>query len=711
MKRGFYFIGENRIGARKMRMPQAIAGFILAYLTPVSVGLTLGLAANTIALGIGYAVTAAGAFLLNKALQEKPASPKPSDVQSNIKQEISPRRRYYHRNLAGSVIVFGFRRGEKSYLLHYICEGPIEGFVSFRLDSKPVTLDANGFVTTNQYVYKGRSRVQLLTTLGTMLDEPFAELLAAFPELDTPLTPFRHRGCAMVLQIVEQVPQSKLADVYPNNMPTLQVVIDGWREVYDPRSHTFGFSGNAGSCLLTEVADVYGLNPDDEDEINLRSFADFADHCDENVALRGGGTEKRYRCAGMLSLDAENEARLLEIAKICNADVYLDEQGRFAVREKMRSTPGIALRARNGDHLSIQMEGGRSLQQLFNTAKFQYTEPALNYKANEVRWQHAGLLDEDGTEYSDTVSGFLCPSGTQAQRLAKLALYESNPDFIGSLTSGPQALDLIEDYVFTLDLAPEDAFERVACASGVIEYDGEAMTVTSPFVIFREGATDWNPVVDEQNELIVPPDLPSNVDDVLLTVTVAVELQANSAPVLRFSWTAAGGASLPDSYSQQVQVSAADANDWHDASVNQNNNTAIYAPVADGGAYDWQIRNISGGKTFDYQGSSVPVTVVVDQTAPQALISFSASDGSGQFIANFGTANDGHLDTVAVFRVPAGGSLNEGAHEVGRYAVSRGISYALPILSDPGTFDIYARPFNRSSIPGPLAGPDTAIIS
>jgi hypothetical protein len=92
-------------------------------------------------------------------------------------------------------------------------------------------------------------------------------------------------------------------------------------------------------------------------------------------------------------------------------------------------------------------------------------------------------------------------------------------------------------------------------------------------------------------------------------------------------------------------------------------------------------------------------------------VSFSASDGTGQFVANFSTTNDSHLASVAIYKVASGGTLNRAANLVGRYAVAPGISYALPLSSVAGTFDIYAEPFNRSSIAGPLAGPDSATVS
>lgn len=643
-------------------MPQTL-GFLILGLLPNAafaglVGAIGFTGVGTLALGLGLGALYGLAMLIP---QQKPPTPQPSDVQANIRQEISPRRRIYDRYLTGSVIVFGFRRGEKTYVLHYIGEGPIGGYVSFRMDKKPVTLDASGFVQESQYIVRGRSRVQLLTTLGTMTDEPFAELLAAFPELDTPLTPFRHRGCAMVLQIVEQVPAEVLQDVYPNNLPGLQVLIDGFARVFDPRTGTYGLSGNAGCCLLTEMMDVYGYTEASTDWVDFDSFAAFADLCDETVPLKAGGTEKRWRCAGVLQLNAENEARIQEISNICNADVYIDAQGRWAVRAKMRETPAIALRFRNGDHFDVQLEGGRGLQKQFNTALVTYVDPALNYKSNEVRWRHPDLYEEDGTEFTQPVSALLCPSATQAMRIAKLAVFENNPEFVGSLVSGPQGLDLLDDYVFTLDLSPEDDFERVACATGAIEFDQENMTVSASLAIMRAGANDWNPAIDEQIDVVVPTVLPSYVDDVALDVVVTVQLQANSAPVLHFAFDAAGDVTLPDSYSHQVEVSPAGAEEWSAAVVTQRSNTALFGPVADGGSYDWRIRNIASGRTFDWQYSTTAVTVIVDATPPAGLASFSAGGAApylGGVALTFTTANDAHLRTVKIYRKAHGSPLN-----------------------------------------------------
>jgi hypothetical protein len=696
------------------RMPAFLSGLVFSILA--SNALTFGLAGSAFAISaISYGLVAAAAIGLQLATAKKPSTPQPSDVQANIRQPISPRRRIYGRYLTGSVIVFGFRRGDKSYILHYIGEGPIKQYVSFRLDKKPVTLNENGYVTQDQYRYdagSGTSKVQILSTLGLMTDEPFQAILDAFPELDDPLKPFRHRGCAMVLQIVEQVRAEDMQDVYPNNMPNLQVLIDGLDNTYDPRTDDEAFTDNAGVCLLTECMDVYGYTSADVDDVDFDAFAAFADHCDEDVSLKAGGAEKRYRSAGVIYMNAENEDRIKSIASVCNADVFIDRQGRLSVRQKLRSTPSIALRAKNGDHLSVQLEGGRTEQKKFNMIKVSYLDPGLNYKENEVTWRKEDWIEDDGGELVGTLTATMCPSSTQAQRLGALALYEQNPDYVGSLTSGPQALELIEDYCFTLDLSPEDDFERVACATGEIEYDADQASVSTSISIFAEGATDWTPATDEQDQVEIPPVLLAHVDDVTLDVTVTVELMENSAPVLKFSWVAADDGTLPESYSQRVQVSAFGANDWHDATVNQEQHTALYSPVADGGLYSWQIRNIAGGKTFDWQSSTIPVTVVIDTTAPLGLDDPTAANGTGQFFAQFNTLNDSHLSTVAIYKVASGGTLDRETDAVGpRYGVSLGLGYSLLVTSVAGNFDIYMEPFNRSSIAGPLAGPFAVTVS
>jgi hypothetical protein len=672
-----------------------------------AVGATLGGTLLSVGLSLGLSILSG---LLN---QQNAPVPRQSDVQANIRQPLSARRRHHGRVKVGSVIVFGFRRDQKLYILHYIGEGPIEGFVTHFLDNKPVTLDIDGFVTDDQYQRGGRSRVQILTKLGTDADEPFDEILAAFPEVDTPSTPFRHRGCAMVLQIVEEVSQEAMVEVYPNNLPAYQCVLDGLPH-YDPRigSPSIAFTDNAGICLLNETMDVFGLTSADTDDIDFEAFGTFATHCDEQVDLKAGGTEDRYRCAGTITMDSENEARIRSISDVCNADVFIDREGRLSVRQKMRITPSIALRAKNGDHLAISLESGRGLQRQFNTLKGVYVEKDLNWKENQAIYVNAADKAADGQEFAETFDIRLCPSGTQAQRLTKMRYFEMNAAYVGSLTSGLQALDLIEDHTFTLDLAPEDDFERVFSASN-IELDEGSLSVSCGLISYSDGALDWDEDTDEQDIIVDPPELLVDLEDVELDVTPTVELLSNSSPIIKFSWDAVMGETLPDSWSQRLQVSVADEDEWFDATVNNEDQEATFGPVADGASYDWRIRNLVGGVKFEWQEGASPVTVTVDTTPPADIFDVSVTGGVGEIDASFRTSFVDPPSRVAVYmQTGTGGTLDPGADLLQTLNVGPGTTYNFTIDSlSAGTYTIWLRPFNVSSVGGTVSGPHEPVVT
>jgi hypothetical protein len=127
---------------------------------------------------------------------------------------------------------------------------------------------------------------------------------------------------------------------------------------------------------------------------------------------------------------------------------------------------------------------------------------------------------------------------------------------------------------------------------------------------------------------------------------------------------------------------------------------------------EYELAYVGANGSYGDYTSIQSVTTTVDTVAPQALLSFTASDGVSQFTANFGTENDSHLATVAIYRIPTGDPApGVGDTPATRPAVSPGISYAIPVSALTGTWDIYARPFNSSNIPGPLEGPDTVTVT
>jgi hypothetical protein len=134
-------------------------------------------------------------------------------------------------------------------------------------------------------------------------------------------------------------------------------------------------------------------------------------------------------------------------------------------------------------------------------------------------------------------------------------------------------------------------------------------------------------------------------------------------------------------------------------------------PVPNDKSVEVEVAFIGTDNTYGDWSVTRTVQTTVDTVAPQALLTFSASNGTGQFTVNFGTTNDSHLATVAIYRVTSGGTLNKATDLVANPAVSPGISYAVPVTSSAGSWKIYVEPLNRSGIPGPLAGPAAVTVT
>jgi len=83
-------------------------------------------------------------------------------------------------------------------------------------------------------------------------------------------------------------------DVFANGLPLVTAKIQG-KKVYDPRTDTTAYSNNAALCMRDFISTEYGLNDSAIDDV---SFSVAANESDEDVALSGGGTEKRAHRQG-----------------------------------------------------------------------------------------------------------------------------------------------------------------------------------------------------------------------------------------------------------------------------------------------------------------------------------------------------------------------------------------------------------------------------
>ena len=177
--------------------------------------------------------------------------------------------------------------------------------------------------------------------------------------------------------------------------------------------------------LSTDTAIWFGVG-EDVDAVPYAEFEALADHCDENVALKAGGTQKRYEVNGILSAEDSHD-RNLELLANQMAARPIDQGGRLAIRPPIVRTSVITLT--DGDLArgsKTKIDPGGNIDDMVNTIEGRFVNPANDYKRDDFPPVQIGAyVDADGGEISDSLNLSLEISGERAQRIAKLKIEDS----------------------------------------------------------------------------------------------------------------------------------------------------------------------------------------------------------------------------------------------------------------------------------------------
>ena len=106
--------------------------------------------------------------------------------------------------------------------------------------------------------------------------------------------------------------------MFASGVPLITAVVQG-KKVYDPRTSTTAYSNNAALCIRDFITSTYGLSDNAIDDV---SFSAAANESDENVALSGGGTEKRYTINGIVKASSPTGKVLGDMATACAGTLF-----------------------------------------------------------------------------------------------------------------------------------------------------------------------------------------------------------------------------------------------------------------------------------------------------------------------------------------------------------------------------------------------------
>ena len=217
-------------------------------------------------------------------------------------------------------------------------------------------------------------------------------------------------------------------EVYSNGPPNFRMEAR-WNKVYDPRkdstrggagSHRFAdpstweWSDNPALCCADYLTQyVQGV---DEDGIDWIFVVEWADNCDEQVAIPGGGTEKRYTLNIGLSTANTHRHNLDVIFSSCNASETIVD-GRHSFIPHEYKTPSQSF---GEDNIigGISHESNRWIDEEANAIYGQYNDASDGYAEKDFPSRRNQAAIDANRELPLELTYPAVTDHRQAQRLA-----------------------------------------------------------------------------------------------------------------------------------------------------------------------------------------------------------------------------------------------------------------------------------------------------
>ena len=507
---------------------------------PVSIGTAIlgafGATSTTVAVIAGFKITTAAiigyaATSLVTSWAMKALAPKPPELRAfggdtssrgiliNNKDAASPHDFVYGQIRKGGNIVYYETTGASNKFLHQIVAvagHEVEEIGDIYINDEVVTVDGSGFVTSSPW----NSKIRVLKHLGSPDQAVDATLLSESNQITSA---FRGRGIAYLYLRYEYD-----QDVFANGLPLITSVVKG-KKVYDPRTDTTAYSNNAALCIRDFLTSSYGLQ---DTNIDDTVFSAAANVCDENVALEGGGTEKRYTANGVVRADTPFGDVLEGMMTSCAGTLFWGA-GKWKLVAGDYVAPTKTLDA-SDLRSSISLDTRVNLRDQFNIVQGSFNDAAQRWiSADYPVLKSSTFIAEDGGE--ETPLDFQLPlttSSATAQRLAKLTLYRGREQMTFTAEFGLNAFDVEVGEIIQL------TFERYGWTNKEFEVVGWTFAQASEGDLrvsltlreISEAAFDWG--AEETAIISNNTNLPSPFTTTEVGLSVGAELRVANEQVV-----------------------------------------------------------------------------------------------------------------------------------------------------------------------------------
>lgn len=475
------------------------------------------------------ALTLVGAALAGKA-------PKPDTTLSSKRQPIPPRIRAYGRSRLHAYYALYETSADGSAVdVLAFMDGKADAIEQVYLNDDKVTV-VNGIVQQLADKQYQMDKVRVGYTLGQTPNTAFSVVSSYIPSWTA-----QHRGDGVVTgYLVKKSTREKFyLETYPQGDNVEMSLVGRWQVCLDPRTGNTAWTENPVLHTLDYMTRIRGYDYDKRIAPALQYWIDAANVCDEAVALKVGGTEKRYRsCVSYSATAAEKEvlASLLE-----TFDGWIQERGdgAFVIYAGKVTTPTVTIDA--GDIISSSIQNFVEAESLIDQVKVTYISAAHDY--NEVETTPWG--GEDGATRIGTVDA-QTPSYSQNRRLAKRLMARTNAANRGTITTGLSGRRVRgHRYIYLNHVEGEITFYSGIAEITSIKRDFQQGGVTFEWIAADQNIDAWNPATEEgepaaKEDRVAPqpltPPAINSVDIIYAAATdegTGTRLQANVAGPVR----------------------------------------------------------------------------------------------------------------------------------------------------------------------------------
>lgn len=637
-------------------MPQVvavpIAGLLFSLGAPLAIVNTVagvGIAGSIFGAAVSIGLAFGASFLANALFsQEVPASASnPTDVQQSLRASAADRQVFYGQYQASGNWVFAETKQGSFHKLLSICQGPLVQLLSVKIDDNTVTRNGSGIVTSSPY--NSKARVEL--RYGTGSETYYTNLASAFSEWTS-----SHKGLGVVSLYATQFPvgQSSYYDTFPNGINTLYRVEGKFTKVTNISTGATEWSDNAAGVIKHFMESENGMRiPSEVLDTTLASAAWLKawNRCDDDIDLKAGGTEKRYRLWGAYKLSETPGSVLDAMLKNCDARPILTRDGGMSIAIGEYNEPTVLL-----DNTVItgfsKLRRGNNVADVANKLTGKWLSKDQDYQLTDIdAWIDATSVAARG-EIPEDYPLVWTPSHSQARRLLKIQYYRLNPLWSITVTCRLKAMEAFQEQFVAVDYTVGNTRIQGAFETDNFEFNigdnGILKSVTLTLRSMSAVAYTWDEDQEEGDAPVVDEAVVDNTIPAVSGFDVTVDNRVVGGvtvpyPVLDFDDP--GDALVTELRGKKT----ADTN-WTSITVPDGATSVDGFIMDDGVEYEFQARNITLTGRQGAWSTSITVTATADETPPGDPTSVSAVDSVGSADLGWTTPNSANFSRVHIYR-------------------------------------------------------------